>query len=245
MRSGLQVGGFSVEERLGRGASAEVWRARHVSGALVALKFARGSHATGELVEREAERLANLDHPGIVHIFDRGVVEGRTWIALELAQGTLSQVPCALGIRDLAAHLLGALAHLHARDLLHMDIKPSNILVGCAPRTALTEADRAGVRLADFGISWTGSDGRSTAGTPGWCCPEQVQGTPEGRQPHADVYSLARVLEAVLEGRPTPRWGAWLARALHPEPRKRFPTAPHALASLPDAPTRAASVPVG
>ncbi|MEM6925879.1 MAG: serine/threonine-protein kinase [Myxococcota bacterium] len=241
MRPGLQVGSFAVERRLGQGASAEVWQARHSSGSPVALKFARGSHATGLLVEREAERLANLHHPGVVHIFDRGIVEGRSWAALELAQGTLSELPPGLGLHDLAVHLLDALAHLHARDLLHFDIKPSNILIGCPPRTARSEADRAGVRLADFGISWTGSDLYSSAGSPGWCCPEQAEGRPEAHHPHADIYSLARVLEAMMDGHPPPAWAAWLARAMHDDPDARFPTAAHARASLPDASTPRAS----
>ncbi|MEN0063332.1 MAG: serine/threonine-protein kinase [Myxococcota bacterium] len=234
MRPRLQVGSFRVDHMLGRGANAEVWAARHASGTEVALKFARRTAASSEALAREAERIAACDHPGIVHIFDRGTVEGRPFIALERAQGTLAQLPAALAVRELADHLLSALAHLHARDLLHFDIKPSNILVGCAPRTAWTEADRAGVRLADFGISWTGTDGSNSAGTPGWCCPEQTQGLPTAYGPHADIFSLAKVLEEIMDGPRDGAWAPWLARALHPDPMQRFPTAAHARASLPD-----------
>ncbi|MBX2803642.1 MAG: protein kinase [Myxococcales bacterium] len=234
LRPGLQVGRFRVEERLGEGSFAEVWRASHPSGTTVALKLAKRTGLPQQALKREAERLARLDHPGIVHAFDRGTVNGRAWLALELATGTLAQLPAAVPIADLAAHLLSALAHLHAHGLLHRDVKPSNILVGCPTRTGEDAADRAGVRLADFGISWAGGqDSLDSAGTPGWSSPEQSGGTAASHHPHNDIYSLARVVEAVMQGPTTGPWAAWIARATHIDPTQRFATAAHALGALP------------
>ncbi|MEN0066958.1 MAG: serine/threonine-protein kinase [Myxococcota bacterium] len=233
LRPGLVFGRFRLRSPMGRGSFAEVWRAVHRSGTEVAIKV---SHREGDrALEREAIRIARLDHPGVVYAYDFGWWGRRPWLAIELATGTLAGLASPLPLRDLTAHLLRALAHLHAHGTLHRDIKPSNILVGCAPRVGWDEADRSGVRLADFGIAWAGEgDVRSgSSGSPGWACPEQRQGNASGRAPHADLYSLAKVVEYLLEGAEEGAWGPWLARALHPDPEARFPTAAHALAALP------------
>ncbi|MEM6926291.1 MAG: serine/threonine-protein kinase [Myxococcota bacterium] len=236
LRPGLEAGHFRLLAPLGRGSYAEVWKARHRSGVDVALKvaFRRAARA----LEQEAVRIARLDHPGIVHVYDHGTLHDRPWVALELARGTLADLQSALPLRDLAGHLLRALAHLHARGILHRDIKPTNILVGCAPRVGWDAADRLGVRLADFGIAWAGDDhGPMASGTPGWASPEQARGEVAGRMPQADLYGLAKVIAHLLEGREEGAFGPWLARALHPDPAERFATAAHALAVLPAAQT--------
>ncbi|MEO0605788.1 MAG: serine/threonine-protein kinase, partial [Myxococcota bacterium] len=232
LRAGLEAGRFSLLTLLGRGSHAEVWKARHRSGVEVALKVA--FRPAARALEREAVQIARLDHPGIVHVYDFGTLEDRPWIALELARGTLADLQTALPLRDLARHLLRALAHLHARGVCHRDIKPTNILMGCAPRVGWDAADRLGIRLADFGIAWDGDDGGPTSsGTPGWASPEQTRGEAAGREPQADLYGLAKVISYLLEGREEGAFGAWLARALHPDPAERFATAAHALAVLP------------
>jgi len=245
LRPRLDVGRFRLVEPIGRGAFAEVWRAVHGSGTPVAIKFAHRNAARA--LDREAQRIAELDHPGIVQVYDHGTLGGRPWLALELAQGTLAATRSPLPLRELVAHLLRALAYLHARSILHRDVKPSNILVGCAPRVAWDSADRSGVRLADFGIAWAGDEGGPlSGGTPGWASPEQAANLPTSREPHVDLYGLARIVEHLLEGRDEGPWGPWLARALHADPGQRFSSAAHALAVLPPAsespPTTTASL---
>lgn len=257
LRQGLELGRFRLVSPLGHGTFAEVWRADHRSGTAVAIKVAHRTSAGRSSLSREAVRLAELDHPGIVQVFDHGVQDGRPWLALELATGTLAAQESPLPLWDLTVHLLRALAHLHAHDVLHCDLKPSNILVGCAPRLGSDAADRAGVRLADFGIASRGPEDRASGGTPGFASPEQARGFPGA--PHFDLYSLARVVEQLL-GEEDGSWGPWLGRALHADPDARFPTAAHALAALPprdategvvpaaapqDAATRAVLAPLG
>ncbi|MCA9568101.1 MAG: serine/threonine protein kinase, partial [Myxococcales bacterium] len=228
---GVRLGPFELLEPLGAGAFAEVWRAAHPSGEHVAVKVAReGSAVSWE----EAVRLAQLDHPGVVHVYDHGTWEGRGWIAMELARGTLRALESPLPLADLAAHLLRAVAHLHARGIVHRDIKPSNILVGCAPRSGLDPADRAGVRLADLGISWSGAGRGGSSGTPGWAPPEQLRGM---THPSGDVYGVALVVRALATPADQARLAGWLARATAASPGERFPSAAHALAAFPDAGT--------
>lgn len=225
---GEQLGAFLVEAPIGSGASATVWRGRHLSGQPVALKIARSDSADPF---EEAVQLASLEHPGVVQVFAAGVLDGHGWLATELAAGTLRELQTPLSLGELARHLLRTLAHLHARGVVHRDVKPTNILVGCTPRTGLDAADRAGVRLGDFGIAWTGPGSAApSAGTQGWAAPEQARGI---THPSCDVYALAQVLRSLADTEALEQLGPWLARATQLDPVDRFPSAAHALAALP------------
>lgn len=221
MKTSIHVGPFELSEPLGRGGMGEVWRGVHLGeGVPVAVKVLHGEHAhSPEYVlafRREAERLAALDHPAIVTIFDFGVLppdaerqsEGRLsagspYLVMELAPfGALrggvklpwTEVQRILGI------LLDALAHAHARSLIHRDIKPGNVLLsGC------TDGSRAEVLLSDFGIAHVNSleaemPERELAGTPGFMAPEQVRGDFRELGPWTDLYALGCLAWALLSG---------------------------------------------
>ncbi len=154
---------------------------------------------------REARATARIDHPNVVRVYDV-VDEGeRLWIVMELVNGrslermTVEDGP--LGPRETALLGLGlvqALRQVHARGVLHRDIKPGNVLV--------ESADRAGHRivLTDFGIAAM-QDAKALTmvgmlvGSPDYMAPERVSGRPQG--PPSDIWSLGATMCAALGGR--------------------------------------------
>ncbi|MFI5957281.1 serine/threonine-protein kinase [Cryptosporangium sp. NPDC051539] len=215
-------GRYEIEDRLGGGGASEVFRARDLRlGRCVAVKQFR--HRAGAHSDRrcgdEARLLATLSHPGLVALYDAGWHDDREYLVLQLVEGrTLSRriAAGALPARDVVrvgGVLADVLHHVHARGIVHRDVKPSNVLCG----------DDGGVFLADFGISHpTGaeeSDGSGVVvGTAPYLAPEQIQGGPVG--PPCDVYALGLVLLECLTGKreyPGGQLEAAMAR-LHREP---------------------------
>jgi eukaryotic-like serine/threonine-protein kinase len=187
---------------LGRGGTAEVWRAedealaRDVALKLVTVPTDDSAARAGE----EARLLARLSHPGLVPVYDAGSDDrGRPWVVMELVEGeTLSDTLKRGPLSSQRAAAIGrsiaeALAYVHGQGLLHRDVKPGNILVGQDGR----------VRLTDFGIARLVDAARVTStgmmvGTASYLAPEQVAGEPVGAP--ADVYALGLVLLECLTG---------------------------------------------
>jgi hypothetical protein len=154
--------------------------------------------------QHEARAAARIWHPNVCPIFDVGehdglpyvvmaIVEGETLAALLARQGPLG-VDQAIA---LALQLLDALAAVHARNVVHRDIKPGNILLDPAGRAVLTDFGLA--RLAPDTEHLT-SEG-IIVGTPAYMAPEQAAGQPHQVGPPTDVYSLGVVLYRMLTGR--------------------------------------------
>jgi serine/threonine protein kinase/tetratricopeptide (TPR) repeat protein len=254
---GLPLGPFDLHHRIGRGATGVVWRGVHrASGTPVAVKVLRGGSA------REVQAIASLDHPHIVRLLDAGMVTepipgaldaGGTWLALELAEGGTVRAACGrmswAAVRSALLELLDALAHAHARGVLHLDLKPDNVLL-----------DGGRVKLTDFGIAHLLSDrsGAPRQGTPAYMAPEQVLGHWRDLSPATDLYALGCTAVAMLtgappyEGTPTqlaqqhvdaplpptdgpPGFDAWVRRLMHKSPASRFQTAAEAARALPGA----------
>ncbi|MFZ5480743.1 MAG: protein kinase domain-containing protein [Myxococcota bacterium] len=196
------LGSFTLLQRIGRGGAGEVWRARHAGGALVAVKVLRdpGDAALGEAFRREVRAAAALDHPGVVRVLDHGeTAAGAPWMAMELCEGgTLGQAAATIdwpGVRDAAGAVLDALAHAHARGVIHRDLKPGNVLRGADGRW----------RLADFGIARLRDHATKegfAVGTPSYMAPEQVQNRSADQGPWTDLYALGCTIWAVLTGSP-------------------------------------------
>lgn len=206
----LLDGRYRLIERVGAGGSADVHRAEDVLlGRIVAIKLLRGepeSPLGGARVRRETALLASLNHPSIVTLYDAQLesgrpqylvmeyVEGRT-LAAALGDGPLRREHAAVLAHDLAA----ALAALHARGIVHRDVKPSNVLLGRSAR----RGEPWTAKLADFGIAHVLDDPRVTTpgtvvGTAAYMAPEQVR---DGEVvPASDVYSLGLVLLEALTG---------------------------------------------
>ncbi len=191
---------------------------------------------------REAIAAAAVAHPSIVATYDTGEDEGIAYIVMELVEGaTLRQAIDLHGAlpparaADIASQVADALAAAHARNLVHRDVKPSNILVQLDGRA----------KVMDFGIAKAADQGHAdltragnVMGTARYVAPEQLEGTPVDER--SDVYSLGLVLYEMLVGQPP--FGAdtelatAVARLAAPAPRviDARPTIPPGLAHIVD-----------
>ena len=211
---GSEVAGYRLEEQIGRGGMAVVYRARDVQlGRNVALKLLSPVLALDDAFRqrfiRESRAAAAVDHPYIIPIFAAGESDGALFIAMRYVQGgdVRSLIDAegplppdrAAGIIIQVALALDA-AHLHG--LVHRDIKPANMLLD----SVAGSDQRDHVYLADFGLSKrslsvTGltSIGQFL-GTPAYVAPEQVEGRPVDSR--ADQYALACASFEILSGAP-------------------------------------------
>jgi serine/threonine-protein kinase len=202
----LAEGRYRVEDVLGRGGMASVYRARDVElERPVAVKVLAEHLADRpdfhDRFLREARLAAQLSHPNIVQVFDVGEEDGKPFIVMECVEGsTLADELKEHGrlepeeVVDLALQICGGLEHAHATGLVHRDIKPQNLLL---------RPDGA-VKIADFGIARAAETTRltqigSVLGTAAYLAPEQALG--EEVTASADVYSLGCVLYELLTGR--------------------------------------------
>ncbi|PWW65776.1 serine/threonine-protein kinase [Actinokineospora spheciospongiae] len=208
--TGRRLGHYRIDGVLGKGGMSVMYRATDVRlGRRVALKVI-AEHLTEdpEFRERfvdEARNTSAIDHANVVPLYDFGEVDGLLYIAMRLVDGSdmaglVKEGPMA---PQRALSLLGqvaeALDNLHERGLVHLDVKPANVLV--------TTRESAGehIYLADFGLTRRGATGHRTRGgdflgSPTYAAPEHLRGEPvDGR---TDQYSLACVLFACLSGRP-------------------------------------------
>ncbi|HEX7313795.1 MAG TPA: protein kinase [Pyrinomonadaceae bacterium] len=220
MESGKRVGSYVIEEPVGRGGMGVVYRGRHEKlPRVVAVKSInpRGTHDLRRLrhrFEREAYVQAQLDHPGVVKIYDYIVSEQTYFIVMEFVDGrSLAQViaerPGGLEIEralDLFEQILDAVSYAHTfvyRDesgtthqgIVHRDLKPPNIMV--------TDGDR--IKVTDFGIvKLVGASATDTSkiayGSPRYVSPEQAAG--EHLDQRSDIYSLGVILYEMLTGEP-------------------------------------------
>jgi serine/threonine protein kinase, bacterial len=205
--------GYTIVRRLGSGGMGEVYLAQHPRlprrDALKVLPAAlTADREFRERLSREADIAAELWHPHIVGIHDRGEFEGQLWLSMDYVEGTdaaellRSRYPDGMP-RDEAFAIVSAVAdaldYAHLRGLLHRDIKPANIL--------LTDTDPRGRRilLADFGIArQIGDISGLTAtnmvmGTTAYAAPEQLMGKDiDGR---ADEYALGCTAFHLLTGK--------------------------------------------
>jgi len=197
-----KIGPYVPERLLGRGAMAAVYLCRDPQGGPVAVKWLDDAHqALVERFDRECRALAELNHPSIVGWRDHGAFLGRPYLVMEYVEGTelrvyidkLHRRPPAeryVRCRSIGVELCGALDHLHARGLVHRDIKPTNVLMAVDDR----------VVLSDLGVVQRDGDVEPRhgvlVGTPAYAAPEQAFG---GRvDPRADLFGLGATLYHVL-----------------------------------------------
>jgi serine/threonine-protein kinase len=209
---GSRVAGYLLEQLVGAGGMAAVFRARDERlGRVVALKLlASGLPDDGRFRERfvrEARAVAAVDHPHIVPVYEAGEADGIPFIAMRfVAGGDLRTVvdrggglPPVRAAAFLSA-VASALDAAHAAGLVHRDVKPANMLVDAGPGRP------EHVYLSDFGLArgMLSSSGLTMAGqflgTPEYAAPEQINGRAvDGR---ADQYGLACVAYTLLTGSP-------------------------------------------
>ena len=238
--------GFRLDRGLGQGASGVVFLATDLrpgrDGRRVALKVLNplvGAAAERrELILREAEIAARLDHEGIVHILDHGVDRGYAWIAAEWVEGeTLeheidSELSPASPERveraiDVGLQLSRALAHAHGLGVIHRDLKPANLLVDPRGRVRILDFGLARAEGTAFALSSTGE----AVGTPLYMAPEQARGDPR-QGPATDVFAVGLILMELALGSPgVPALDA--VRTLERTARGRLGFLRHRLRALP------------
>ena len=237
----VPCGSFELTHMLGKGGMGSVWAGRHRStGVDVAIKVLKRKYADKPRVlsgfRDEARSTAGLHHPNIVSVFDYGLLDkasdelsqgtlqaGSPFIAMEyVSGGTLSRVALDLhwpDIKGVMLTLLDALAHAHARRVVHLDLKPPNILIDTS------QADAQTVKLVDFGVAHAlerqRPDTDHIAGTPNYMSPEQIEGRWRDMGPWTDLYALGCVAYRLLYWHPpfySKDLSKVLAGHLHAEP---------------------------
>jgi tRNA A-37 threonylcarbamoyl transferase component Bud32 len=213
VREAMQLGNYTLEEKLGEGGMGIVYRARHAMlRRRTAVKLLPPEKAGEQAVarfEREVQLTAQLTHPNTVTVFDFGrTPDGIFYYAMELLGGASLEDVVALDgaqppgrVIHVLQHVAGALSEAHAIGLIHRDIKPANIFLceqGGEPDVP---------KVLDFGlVKEMSEDGRvgltradQITGTPLYMSPESIRapGTMDGR---SDLYALGAVGYYLLTG---------------------------------------------
>jgi hypothetical protein len=228
-------GRYRLLRRLGSGGMAAVWVAHDERlGREVAVKILSdvlaGDESYRHRFAREARVAADLSHPGLVGILDFGAESERPYLVMELVRGdTLAQRIAAgttreLDLLALASDLLGALGHIHARGVVHRDVKPANVLIAADGRARLTDFGIARPRDATT-LTQTGQ----VIGTLSYMAPEVQRGEPA--TPRSDLYALGLVLRECDGGR-EPSLVPLIDRLSAGDPADRPASADEALAIL-------------
>lgn len=214
-----RLGDYELVELIGIGGMGAVYRARQPSLERdVALKLLGiGPWASDAFVERfrrEARNAARMQHPNIVTIFDVDADDDLHFYTMRLVDGaSLAQRLAADPVRDPAgaARMVRTIAeavdYAHRLGVLHLDLKPANVLV-----------DEAGEpQVADFGLARRRdelpTEGFEISGTPGYMAPEQVRGDSAAIGPATDVWGLGAILHELLHGTPPASTGVQRPRA--------------------------------
>lgn len=202
---GRRLGSYEVMEELGQGGMAVVYKGYQASlNRYVAIKVLRGDLAGNEefvsRFRREALAVGRLSHPNILHVYDTGVVDGLYYLVMDYADGGTLKDLIRRGPMDpsravsIVAQMADALDYAHKQDLIHRDVKPSNILMTRDGRPLLTDFGIARALHQTQQLTRTGT----SIGTPEYMAPEQAQGSPiDGR---TDIYALGIVLYEMLAG---------------------------------------------
>jgi serine/threonine-protein kinase len=204
---GQNVGPYRVTEQLGQGGMATVYKAYHANldryVAIKVMHMAFGEDPTFlERFKREAQIVARLEHPHIVPVYDFATQEKQPYLVMKFIEGQTLKARLRKGylslqeIVQIMTAVASALDYAHHRDVLHRDVKPSNMIL-----------DRDGTPyLTDFGLARVASSGESTLsqdmmiGTPHYISPEQARGGVR-LGPGTDIYSLGVVLYELVVGR--------------------------------------------
>lgn len=204
-----QIGKYRVIGRIGAGGQADVYRVAHPSlDKELVIKLSRGPALDCQEIDRlvaEGKLLAELDHPNMARVYDLDFHAGRPFLVMEYVRGRRLRDAARhdrLPARDAAAivaQVADALAAAHGQGVLHLDVKPENILLDASGRP----------RLIDFGLAridnaWIdpAKAPEAISGTVQYMSPEQAQGRIDSIDPRTDVFALGAVLYFLLSGRP-------------------------------------------
>lgn len=217
---------YTLVQELGRGGMGIVYAARdHQLDRLVALKVLALPLESEEASRRligEARLIARLEHPGIVPVYDAGLLpDGRFFYAMRLVSGRRLD-HYAREERSLSARLAvfrklcEAVAYAHSHDIVHRDLNPRNIMIGPFGE----------VLILDWGIARTPEEPERpglVAGTPRFMAPEQASGEPAS--PAADIYALGAILRVLLGEYRSRPLESIARQAMATDPEKRYESA--------------------
>jgi tRNA A-37 threonylcarbamoyl transferase component Bud32 len=233
------AGRYELVELIGRGGMSSVWKAhdrlldRTIAIKLLHEQFTQDEEYV-ERFRREARSVAQLSHPNIVTVIDRGEDEGRQYIVFEYVEGEnlkqLIERSGPLPVREallLTLQMARALGFAHERGLIHRDVKPQNVLLNEDGQPKMTDFGIA--RSVDVeGVTVTGT----VLGTSEYIAPEQARG--QRVDALTDVYALGVLLYELLAGRVPFQGENFVAIAL----RHVNEPAPSVLELRPDCPPR-------
>jgi len=204
-----QFGEYELLEEIGRGGMGIVYRAvqkslQRVVAVKMLLRLDLASPADLTRFRSEAEAAAQLDHPGIVSIFEVGEYQGHPFYSMRYIEGTtlskrlqVGPIPPREGAQILL-RVAEAVQAAHTRGVLHRDLKPSNILIDLAGKPHVSDFGLAKRLEGDQTMTHTGA----ILGTPCYMSPEQAAGSRGDVGPVSDVWSLGAILYQVLVDRP-------------------------------------------
>lgn len=203
---GKQIGQYQIEEQIGQGGMATVYKAyqpsinRHVAVKILPSQYAQDPSFLKRF-EQEAKAIAALEHPHILPVYDFGTQDGLTYMVMRYIKwGTLSKFmgqPLAPErIVTLIGDVASALDYAHKQGVVHRDIKPSNVLIDNNGEALLTDFGIAKMMAGSGATQLTGAG--SVLGTPAYMSPEQAKG--EHIDGRTDIYSLGVVLYELLTG---------------------------------------------
>lgn len=205
----LLGGRYDLQEQIGSGGMAVVYRAVDTMlGRQVAVKMLRAQFAGDEefvaRFRREAQSAASLSHPNIVNLYDVGVTATNDYyIVMEYVDGPtlkdLIRERGPLSVKeslDITTQICDALEHAHARQIVHQDIKPHNILLTQSGHVKVTDF---GIARAITGNTITLHHDHSVLGSVHYFSPEQARGAPTDAK--SDIYSLGIVMYEMLTKR--------------------------------------------
>jgi eukaryotic-like serine/threonine-protein kinase len=232
---------YDLLEPIGRGGMGAVYRVHDKElDRLVAMKVLAAPDPSGELAARlllEARFLARLEHPGIVPVYDAGVLpDGRAYCVMKHVSGQrldqwLATGPSRTATLELVARLAETVAFAHAHGVIHRDLKPANVMVGEFGEALVLDwgvAKQIGANEVGTGLIAPSGSQQLThhgaiVGTTSWMAPEQSRGEPADQR--SDVYSLGTLLAQVAGDDAAPALAAVCARATAAAPADRYPTA--------------------
>lgn len=254
-RPGERFAGLRIVAFLGRGRQGETWKVRdeniNADFALKVFRPAPDAAADGEAggADADAERararfvaearcLAQISHPNVVRVHRLERDGAAPWFTMDLLRPMVAPLP-RRKVRKVVSDVLDALAALHAKGVIHRDVKPSNILF---------DADGNAV-VADFGIARVdgaetaeavsdGLDAAATfadgvvrvAGTPAFGAPEQFVGDDIG--PETDIHAVGRLALHLFDGRAPLAWRWFILRSTNSSPQLRYASAKAAKRAL-------------
>jgi eukaryotic-like serine/threonine-protein kinase len=229
----LVLGRYRPLRPLGSGGSGSVWLVRdEEAGRDVALKVVERTGKAGSRAKREVDAATRLRHPRCLRALAFHRDDGHVYVAYEYVRGKNLREALRAGKVDdataieVAAQVLDALAHAHAKGIVHRDVKPANVMV--------EDCDEVSTRLLDFGLARLDELEGLTAtgdvpGTLAYVAPERLEGEPAGGA--ADVWGVGVMLWEALAG-----WHPFAATSPVETARRIAAGAPRLAAERPDLP---------